>query len=157
MGTLSEGVHELLYREALLLDEHRLEEWLELFTDDALYWIPATDETDPKRHVSLIHDDRRHLEDRVWRLTHEPGPSQQPPSRTSRMISNVLIDDLGDGSVVVRSRFVVYELRKGRDTVLPGAAEHRLVTGEDGKLRIAVKRVDLLHRGEPIHNLSIIL
>jgi len=36
-------VEDLLYREAALLDEWRLEEWLELLTDDAVYQVPPTD------------------------------------------------------------------------------------------------------------------
>ena len=36
-------VEDLLYKEAALLDEWRLEEWLELLTDDAVYEVPPTD------------------------------------------------------------------------------------------------------------------
>src|SRR5882762_2793747 len=108
MAPPTDDAHEFLYWEALLLDQFRLDEWLALFADDGLYWVPASDDTDPKRHVSLIHDDRKHLEERIWRLTTQPGPSQQPRSQTSRMISNILVDDLGDGTLVVRSRFVIH-------------------------------------------------
>ena len=31
-----------VYREARLIDEKRFDEWYELFTDDALYWMPLT-------------------------------------------------------------------------------------------------------------------
>lgn len=58
-------IENLLYTEARLLDERRFDEWLDLFTDDAIYWIPAGGEApDPKRHVSLIYDDRT----RLWQL-----------------------------------------------------------------------------------------
>ena len=36
-------VEDFLFAEAELLDEWRLPEWLELFTDDAIYYVPATD------------------------------------------------------------------------------------------------------------------
>ena len=36
-------VEDFLFEEADLLDEWRLPEWLELFTDDASYYVPATD------------------------------------------------------------------------------------------------------------------
>lgn len=37
---LKEEIEELLYREAELLDERRYEDWLDLFTEDARYWMP---------------------------------------------------------------------------------------------------------------------
>jgi 3-phenylpropionate/cinnamic acid dioxygenase small subunit len=46
---VSEGeraaVTEAVYREARLADEERYAEWLALWTDDGVYWVPAT--TDP--------------------------------------------------------------------------------------------------------------
>ena len=57
-----EQVEQFLYREADLMDEHRYDEWLALWTDDALYWVPTgSDEIDPKREISLIYDDRTRL------------------------------------------------------------------------------------------------
>ena len=66
-------VEDFLYYEAALLDEWRLEEWLDLFTDDAVYEIPATDlpghvESDASRTYALVHDRRTLLEQRVIRL-----------------------------------------------------------------------------------------
>jgi len=40
------AVTEFLYMEARLADEARYAEWLALWTDDAVYWGPAT--TDPE-------------------------------------------------------------------------------------------------------------
>ena len=37
---LKEEIEELLYREAELLDERRFEDWLDLFTEDARYFMP---------------------------------------------------------------------------------------------------------------------
>ena len=37
---LKEEIEQFLYREAELLDERRYEEWLELFTEDAHYFMP---------------------------------------------------------------------------------------------------------------------
>ena len=38
-------IEDFLFAEAELLDEWRLPEWLELFTDDAIYYVPAIDLT----------------------------------------------------------------------------------------------------------------
>ena len=59
-------IKNFLYREACLMDEHRYQEWLSLWTDDAIYWVPCRHEAiDPIREVSIIYDDRAKLADRV--------------------------------------------------------------------------------------------
>ena len=77
----------LLHREARLLDEGRLEDWLELFVPECLYWMPMTPGGgDPTSEVTLAFDDRRRLEDRVSWLRSAYIWSQIPRSRTRRMI-----------------------------------------------------------------------
>src|SRR5215471_21746947 len=58
-------------REAWLLDERKFNEWLELFTDDVLYFMPRRKnvlrreshrEVTPLGDLALIEDDRRYLE-----------------------------------------------------------------------------------------------
>src|SRR5437870_441844 len=62
-------VDQLLVREAWLLDHQRLDEWLGLFTDDAVYWVPLQmDQAVPFTTASLIYDDRRLLEIRMRRI-----------------------------------------------------------------------------------------
>ena len=94
MTCISRGqAEELLYHEARLLDERRLADWLALFTPDCRYWIPSghPDDTGPFTH--LAYDDRAQLEDRVWQLQHPRRSSQNPPSRTVHLISNVEVED----------------------------------------------------------------
>ena len=60
---------EFLYREAELADDHRFDEWLALWTKDALYWVPCNEEdVDPKRQISVIYDDWKKIDERVYRL-----------------------------------------------------------------------------------------
>ena len=62
-------VERFLFLEARLMDEHRYKEWLALWTDDGVYWVPCNDDDiDPKRHVSIIYDDRERLEQGIDRL-----------------------------------------------------------------------------------------
>ena len=57
------AVESFLYREARLMDESRYKEWLDLFTEDALYWIPSNeDDADPSRHVSIVYAPKPQLE-----------------------------------------------------------------------------------------------
>src|SRR5690349_17195752 len=87
-----EAVERLLYLEARLLDEGRLDEWLDLFTANAVYWIPAgADNIDTNEHVSIVYDTRRDMERRVARLKSGYAYAEDPPSRTHRVVSNLEI------------------------------------------------------------------
>ena len=59
--TLRELVEDFLFKEAALLDEWRLDDWVNLFTEDARYVVPTTDlpEGDPKRDM-VFHRRRHH-------------------------------------------------------------------------------------------------
>src|SRR5262245_20552433 len=79
----------LVETEARLLDGLRFDEWLALYAPECLYWVPASPEAgDPRREVSISFDDRRRMEDRVYRLRTGYAWSQAPKSRTVRMVSN---------------------------------------------------------------------
>lgn len=150
-------VENFLYHEARLIDEGRLEEWLALFTPDARYWIPANRDTiDPLREVSIIYDDRQRMEERVWRIQSGLAYAQEPRSRTRHLITNVEVMEAQDELVKVSSNFVLYELRRGKQTAFAGRYEHHLRRGEGG-WQIAFKKVELLNNNEPIDNLTFIV
>jgi len=136
-----------LIHEARLLDEARFDEWLALFTADAWYWVPSQPgQESPRDTVSLIYDDRRLLETRVRRLASPRIYSQEPRSRTSRIVANVTIEDAAaDGQAcTTRSKFQLLEYRRNAQTAYAGTSFHRLVRA-DGGIRIASKRVDLVN------------
>jgi benzoate/toluate 1,2-dioxygenase beta subunit len=136
-----------LVHEARLLDDGRFEEWLGLFTADAWYWVPSQPhQANPRDMVSLIYDDRRLLETRVRRLASPRIYSQEPRSRTTRIIANVTIEEQSDDAraCVVRSKFELLEYRRDMQTVYGGTLFHRLIA-TDGGIRIAWKRVDLVN------------
>ena len=148
---------QFLIYEARLLDEARFDEWLALFTDDAWYWIPTEpDQKSPFDTVSLIYDDRRLLETRVRRLASPRIYSQEPPSRTSRMVGNVSLEETPPdrSACTVRSKFFVLENRRDSQRLFGGTAHHRLVQ-LDGNLRIAWKRVDLLNCDAPLDGILV--
>jgi benzoate/toluate 1,2-dioxygenase beta subunit len=138
---------QFLIHEARLLDEARFDEWLALFTADAWYWVPSQpDQKSPRDTISLIYDDRRLLETRVRRLSSPRIYSQEPRSRTSRIVANVTIEDAAaDGQAcTVRSKFQLLEYRRNAQTPYAGTSIHRLVRAGDD-IRIAWKRVDLVN------------
>ena len=49
----SREIEQFLYHEAELLDARQYKEWLELFTDDAIYWMPTGgDNLDPEKAIN---------------------------------------------------------------------------------------------------------
>jgi len=156
----------LLFREAHLLDTLRLEEWLGLFTQDALYWIPINEHEPPSRTAAIVYDDALRREERVDHLLHMPFPAQRPRSRTVHVIANVLFDEAASpsGEVLVRSNQVIYETRLGDHTqvglgelaVNVASVEHR-VRRVDETLRIAGKKILLINREMPQGNLTYLL
>jgi 3-phenylpropionate/cinnamic acid dioxygenase small subunit len=165
MSELSrQDAEDLLYREARLLDERRLEEWLELFTADGMYWVPIEDDVDPELEPAMQYDDAEQRAMRVYQILHLPHYAQLPPSRTVHVVSNVEVENAAAGDeATVRCSLVVYELRSG-DHLQLGLGEQRTLAArceyrlrrEEG-WRIALKKVMLIDRELPIHNLSFLL
>jgi 3-phenylpropionate/cinnamic acid dioxygenase small subunit len=146
---------QFLLHEARLLDDGKFDAWLALFTAEAWYWVPSEpDQADPVETVSLIYDDRRLLETRVRRLASPRMYSQEPRSRTSRMIGNVSIEETGKGFATVRSKFVMIEYRREQQRLFGGTALHRLVHA-NGRIMIAWKRVDLVNCDAPLDGITI--
>jgi benzoate/toluate 1,2-dioxygenase beta subunit len=140
-----ETCEKFLLHEARLLDEARFDEWLALFAPDAWYWVPSQpDQKSPKDTISLIYDDRRLLETRVRRLTSPRIYSQEPRSRTSRIVANVTVEEADAHACTVRSKFQLLEYRRNTQTPYAGTCFHRLVRSGDA-VRIAWKRVDLVN------------
>ena len=149
------GCERFLLHEAQLLDDGQFDDWLALFTPEAWYWVPSEPgQVDPVETVSLIYDDRRLLETRVRRLSSPRMYSQEPRSRTSRIIGNVTIDEAGKNVATVRSKFVMIEYRREQQRLFGGTALHRLVQA-DGRIMIAWKRVDLVNCDAPLDGITI--
>ena len=148
----------LLEREARLLEQDRHTDWLEMYASECLYWVPASaDGGDPMREVAIAFDDRRRLEDRVYRLGTDYAWSQQPPSRTSRIVSNVAAFETADNAVVMtRSTFLITEFQAGDYRTWAGWTGHRLGRSGDG-WEILVKQVNLINYDQNLRNPSITL
>lgn len=155
---LREAFRMLLEREARLLDQCRFEDWLDLYARECLYWVPTTPHGgDPRREVCICFDDRRRLEDRIFRLRTGYAWSQVPPSRTVHMVSNVELFGTAQGSTyLVRSNVLITEFRSGEIRTLSGWCGHHLVR-QDEKWKIAVKQVNLIDCDQNLRNLSFVL
>src|SRR4051794_39720256 len=148
----------LIEREARLLDRLEFDEWLAMYVPECLYWVPATPGGgDPRREVAISFDDRRRMEDRIFRLRTGYAWSQAPKSRTVRMVSNVEAFATGNEAVrMVRSNFLISEFRPDGVRFLSGWCGHRLVE-QGGRWLIAVRQVNLIDCDQNLRNPSIIL
>jgi 3-phenylpropionate/cinnamic acid dioxygenase small subunit len=148
----------LLEREARLLDQLRYEDWIALYAAECIYWVPSTPKAgDPRREISVMFDDRRRLEDRIYRLRTGFAWSQAPASRTVRLVTNVeVFTTASEDTRMLRSNFLISEFWGDETRVLTGWAGHRVVRDGEG-WRIQAKQVNLIDCDQSIRNPSIIL
>jgi benzoate/toluate 1,2-dioxygenase subunit beta len=146
------AAEDLLYREAALLDEGAWDDWLALYTDDALFWMPAwrdelTPTADPDRELSLIYyEGRRGLEDRVVRARSGQSVASHPRPRCVHMISNVRLIECIANTAEIASNFTVslHDVRAERTHDFFGRYRHTL-RREKGAWRITRKYILLLN------------
>ena len=148
----------LIEQEARLLDQLAFDEWLALYAPECLYWVPATPAGgDPRREVAISFDDRRRIEDRIFRLRTGYAWSQAPKSRTVRMVSNVEVFAGGrDDARMVRSNLLISEFRPDGIRFLSGWCGHRFVRDGERWL-IAVRQVNLIDCDQNLRNPSIVI
>jgi benzoate/toluate 1,2-dioxygenase subunit beta len=147
---VSNGVHvqhaveQFLYAQAELLDGKRWQDYIDLFTDEGVYWMPA----DPAhRHwdgvPAIFAEDKNLMTVRMKRVLHPDAWSQRPLWATNHVVGNVIIESVSPkGDVVARSRFHMLELRRDNVRHFAGSYVHHLERTQDG-YRIALQRVDM--------------
>jgi 3-phenylpropionate/cinnamic acid dioxygenase small subunit len=123
-------------REAWLLDERRFKEWLDLFTDDVLYFMPRRKnvlrreqhrELTQPGDLAILEEDKRYLEMRVARLETGMAWAEDPPSRTRHLVGNLEAKPLDNGEVEARTAFLVYRSHLETDhQLLSGCRTDRL-------------------------------
>ncbi|MFV0258953.1 MAG: aromatic-ring-hydroxylating dioxygenase subunit beta [Acidimicrobiales bacterium] len=157
-GDLGHDIAAVLLDEAWWIDEQNFEAWLDLYTDDCLYWVPVGPGLpDPQHHVTIACDDRRRLRDRVAWLRTDLAYAQIPPSRTAHQITgSVVVPTAEPGEIKVRSSFVVHEQRTGTTRSLGGWCGH-VLTHVDGELQIRRKVVSLVDSECTQQNLTFLL
>ncbi len=137
-------VEEFLFKEAALLDEWKLDEWVNLFADDGRYVVPSTDlpEGDPRRDLVFIDDDIVRLRARVARLNSRYSHRERPRSRTRRFVTNVRVEETKEGHLSVSANVLVYRFRSGEGAPYVGTIEY-ILRKDSGDLKIAYRRAVL--------------
>jgi 3-phenylpropionate/cinnamic acid dioxygenase small subunit len=156
---LKEEIEAFLYHEAELLDERRYEAWLDLFTDDAHYFMPMRrnvphDEPDREftragADVNWFDEGKDTLGRRVAQIQTGIHWAEEPPSRICHMVSNVQISkSTPDGAaapseVSVRCRFLVYRNRVETETDILVGKREDVLRRVNGSWKIARRMVVL--------------
>ena len=147
---LKRAVAELICREATLLDRRRWQEWLELYTEDAVYWVPswASEEetvSEPETQLNLIYlRSRGGLEDRVFRIESRDSYASLPLDRTVHLVGNVLVERIAEDEIAASANCLVHSY--GKKGALTRASLYDFIVrrSPDGALRIARKKITLI-------------
>jgi benzoate/toluate 1,2-dioxygenase beta subunit len=157
-GTVDQRrIEEFVYREARLADEHDYDAWEALWTDDAIYWVPASHpDGDPEQQMSVIYDNRNRIATRLKQLRTGRRYSQSPPSVVRRVVSNVEVVDAAGPDRAVAANFVAVESRERGNEVWAGRTTYRL-RPVDGSLRLSYKKVVLVNSATALPTLSCLI
>ena len=146
-------------REARLLDQQRFAEWLELFAEDGHYWMPLEwGQTDPRLTCSLMYEDLLLLKIRVERQGGNRTFSQKPKSRCHHVLQVPQIDrhDPTGNLYVTWTPMHYVETRGDEQTLFAAWATHHLAV-IDGRIRIRLKRVDLVNCDAAFGNIQLFM
>ena len=139
-------------REAWLLDERRFREWLDLFTDDVLYFMPRRKnvtrrelhrELTPLGDLAILEEDKRYLEMRVARLDTGMAWAEDPPSRTRHLIGNLEAVLLENGEVQAKTAFLVYRSHLETDHQLLSGCREDLLRKVNGAWKVSRRTIVL--------------
>lgn len=143
--------------EARLIDEQRFDEWLDLFSEDARYWMPLEmGQTDPILHNSLFYDDKVLLRIRIERLKGAKTYSQKPKSRCHHLLQTPEVERREGGEVQTWTPFHYVETRLDEQTLYAGWSRHTIVL-DNGTPRIRLKRVDLVNPDSAFGNIQLFM
>ena len=146
------NVEQFLFHEARLLDTQQYEAWLDLFTDDATYWVPLQqNQKDAFETSSIIHDDKTLLDLRVKQARHPRAHARLPLARTVHQVGNIqLLPELK-----VHSTLQLIEFRNEKQRLYGALVEHHL-RAANGSFKIAHKRVDLVNSEGELDGIAIL-
>lgn len=163
---LQHEVSQFLYREAKLLDDWKFREWLELMAEDISYTLrttPNAQTRDRRRSVEppttwVFNDNKHLLERRVARLETGMAWAEEPPSRTTHMVSNVIVEETDvEGEYDVHVTYLLYRTQKEKDvTIYCGKRNDKIRRVEGGLgFQIFNRKIVLDQVTYNSHNLSV--
>ena len=144
-AALLRDIQVLLARQAAMLDARRWQEWMGLFTDDGVYWMPAAPEqTDHTSQPSIFAEDRLLMEVRAARLLHPNAWSQAAYWATQHLLGTTLVEEHQGDNLWTWTPFQMMEVRRDRVRHFGGSYRHHLVR-QGGDWKIRLQRVDMFN------------
>jgi 3-phenylpropionate/cinnamic acid dioxygenase small subunit len=153
---LLERIEQFLFLEARLQDTHAYDEWEALWTDDAIYWVPANGAIDPEARMSIIYDNRSRIRVRVSQLKTGRHHTQTPRSELARIISNIELIEEASNEVEVRANALIFEDNLRGETLWAARNDYRLRMSNGG-FQLVRKKVSLVNNHKPIFTLSFLV
>src|SRR5437588_11485215 len=143
-------IEQYYYHEAELLDNHRYEEWLGLFSADARYWMPTRANRQLRDHdkevsvegeFALFDDNKESLSWRVKQMESLAHWAENPRSRTRHLVTNVRLTPTNCADEYeVKSNFICYRNRL-QDEVDIWAGERSDLVCRDQQQKLHIARV----------------
>ncbi|MCX2929991.1 aromatic-ring-hydroxylating dioxygenase subunit beta [Mycobacterium sp. CVI_P3] len=156
-------VEQFLYREARFADENDYDSWEALWTDDALYWVPANGASDarPGNQMAIICDNRSRIGTRLKQIRTGKRYAQAPPSNMRRLLTNIEFlggrtNPAGGTDLEVGANFLLLESRTRGTHLWGGRTTYRLRRTDD-ELRLAYKKVVLVDNDRPVPTLGFLI
>lgn len=153
-----DDIIDFIYQEARMLDEGRYDEWLSLWLESAIYWMPLDyKQSDPINATSLLYEDHFMLRLRVERLNGARTFSQKPKSRCHHVLQRPFVDifEPNEGHFQTSTSMHYIETRLDEQILLALTVTHDL-KAKDGKLQIASKKVELLNSDAAFGNIQLL-
>ena len=157
MSDLMHEVEQFLFQEARLADEHRYEEWEALWTDDAVYWVPANGEDiDPEMQMSIVYDNRSRIGLRIRQLLSGKRYTQDPKSKLRRIVGNIELLARDGDEIRVGANMMIFESSARGETTWGARNEYTLRRHGDG-FKMARKKVALVNNDRAIYTMSFLV
>ena len=144
-----------IYEEVRLIDERKFDDWLALFSDDCIYWMPLEHgQTEEHLATSLMYEDKLLLTVRVERLHGERTFSQRPKSRCHHLLQCPEVLSIKDDTIKTKTSFHYTETRLDEQFFLVGWVEHVLRKTDTG-FQIVRKQVNLINPESAHRNIQL--
>lgn len=161
---LSQELREFYNHEAELLDDRRLDEWLELLTEDVDYRLPVRLIREKDAERSPFSDEsynfregRSSLEARINRFDSEYAWSDDPPARTRHFVTNVRLENRDGDEYYVKTNLLLFWAQRERDDTILSGERHDILRRVNRDLKLAKREIRLDHNVLPMKNISVFL
>lgn len=148
-GDVYSAVRDLIHKEAYFLDRRRWEDWLMLYSEDAVFWVPSwanEEETvsDPEISLNLMYlTSRNALSDRVFRLSTKTSLASVPLDRTTHVIGTIIVIRANQAEIEASANWVVHSFGRHGGFTRGGYYDY-VLESSGSELTIKRKKITLL-------------